>query len=225
MIGKDVIGNKVDAHNNPQVWQQFAQQEQLSEACVQDFQFYAEQLIAWNQNINLTAITQIPAIITDHFQDSLALGHYIPLSANTALADIGSGAGFPAIPLAIRYRDVPITLLEVNNKKVQFLTMIINELKLNNCRVQSTDFRTFIRQAPIPVDYFMARASLAVPELLRILKPGSKYVDSQVVYWASRHWVHDEESEPYIVHRYPYTIDTKQRMLVVFAHTAAHRTT
>lgn len=87
-------------------------------------------LLEWNEKINLTAITNESEIITKHFVDSLTINKYI--KENAKLIDIGTGAGFPGIPLAIMRKDLDIVLVDSLNKRVQFLNEVINKLKLQN---------------------------------------------------------------------------------------------
>src|SRR3990172_3839367 len=121
--------------NDQKRWQQFATDEQLTNGQLEKFQQYAALLLAWNKKSNLTAITELREIITDHFQDSLALKKVIDLSALTSLADVGSGAGFPGIPLAICYPHISVLLIEVNQKKIKFLQELMNVLSLTNVSI------------------------------------------------------------------------------------------
>ena len=92
---------------------------------------YKELLLEWNEKLNLTSITDDEDIIVKHFIDSLLCIDYI--KENDKLIDIGTGAGFPGIVLAIYFDGkVNITLLDSLQKRVNFLEVIINELKLNN---------------------------------------------------------------------------------------------
>jgi len=94
------------------------------------FQIFSRDLITANERINLTAITNPDAIALKHFLDSLSLA---PLVRNAqTLIDIGSGAGFPGIPLKIALPHLRVTLLEATGKKVAFLNQIINTLNLRD---------------------------------------------------------------------------------------------
>ena len=100
----------------------------LDEEQIQKFYKYMELLLEWNEKINLTAIVEPHDIILKHFVDSLTVCK--ELEKNKTLADIGTGAGFPGIPVKILRPDLDITLIDSLNKRVNFLTMVIETLKL-----------------------------------------------------------------------------------------------
>lgn len=100
----------------------------LEEEQIEQFYQYEKLLLIWNEKINLTAITKPEEIILKHFIDSMTIAKYI--GANKKLIDVGTGAGFPGIPLKIIRKDIQITLLDSLNKRVQFLNEIIKQLKL-----------------------------------------------------------------------------------------------
>ena len=102
----------------------------LQEEQLEQFFTYKELLIEWNQKMNLTAIEQEEDIITKHFIDSLSTASYIPDTAK--VIDIGTGAGFPGIPLKILKKDLSITLLDSLNKRITFLEEVIRNLSLEN---------------------------------------------------------------------------------------------
>lgn len=91
---------------------------------------YMNLLLEWNEKINLTAITEEKEVIVKHFVDSLTISKYIPVGAS--LIDVGTGAGFPGIPLKIIRDDLKITLLDSLQKRINFLDVVIKELKLKN---------------------------------------------------------------------------------------------
>ena len=91
---------------------------------------YMNLLIEWNEKINLTAITDSEEIILKHFVDSITINKYI--NKNSNLIDIGTGAGFPGIPIKIIRDDIKITLLDSLNKRIIFLNEIINNLNLKD---------------------------------------------------------------------------------------------
>ena len=104
----------------------------LSDEQLEKFKNYYKLLIEWNEKINLTAITDEEEVITKHFADSLTLLNYIP--TDSKVIDIGTGAGFPGIPLKIVKDSLEITLLDSLNKRIVFLEEVIKELKLNNIK-------------------------------------------------------------------------------------------
>lgn len=101
------------------------------------FMDYYELLIEWNSFMNLTAITDFDEVILKHFVDSLAICQ-APVfikkvkESKVSLVDIGTGAGFPGIPLKIIFPDMKVTLLDSLNKRVKFLDAVIEKLDLKN---------------------------------------------------------------------------------------------
>lgn len=105
---------------------------ELSDEKVLNFLKYKEILIETNKVINLTSITDDKEIILKHFIDSLTINKYIESGAS--LIDVGTGAGFPGIPIKIIREDVNVALLDSLNKRVNFLNNVINELNLKNIK-------------------------------------------------------------------------------------------
>lgn len=106
----------------------------LKKETISKFETYFRMLIEWNEKFNLTAILQENDVFEKHFIDSLMSEKYVNFSGKT-LIDVGSGAGFPGIPLAINHPDLNVTLLESNGKKVKFLNEVVKTLKLKNVKV------------------------------------------------------------------------------------------
>jgi 16S rRNA (guanine527-N7)-methyltransferase len=102
----------------------------LTPADTRRFAIHASELIRWNRKINLTAITDPLEVAVKHFLDSLPAVRHIP--PNATLLDIGSGGGFPGLPLKILKPSLSITLIDASRKKVTFLKHIIRTLKLDN---------------------------------------------------------------------------------------------
>ena len=102
----------------------------IDEEKAKKFQKYKDLLLEWNNKINLTAITEENEIILKHFIDSCTILKYI--EDNQKIIDIGTGAGFPGIPLKIMNESLKITLVDSLNKRVNFLNEVISELKLEN---------------------------------------------------------------------------------------------
>lgn len=100
------------------------------------FETYYRELISWNKKVNLTAITKYEDVQTKHFLDSLTISPYIGVSEDPPhIIDIGSGAGFPGIPLKIMFPKISLVLIDSIGKKTRFLQYIINILGLTNAAV------------------------------------------------------------------------------------------
>ena len=104
----------------------------INEEIIDKFSLYEKLLLEWNEKFNLTAITKEDEILEKHFIDSIYPSKFVDFSKKGRLLDIGSGAGFPAIPLAILFPNIEFSLVESNGKKVSFLNEVRTSLKLNN---------------------------------------------------------------------------------------------
>lgn len=100
----------------------------LNEKQIRQFYMYMNLLLEWNKKINLTAITQEDEIILKHFVDSLTIVKY--LKEGATVIDVGTGAGFPGIPIKIVREDVNVVLMDSLNKRLKFLDEVIKELEL-----------------------------------------------------------------------------------------------
>ena len=107
---------------------------------IDQFAIHASELLKWSQKTNLTAISDPLEIAVKHFLDSIAPARFI--SPNTSLLDVGSGGGFPGIPLKIMIPSLSVTLIDASRKKVSFLKHVIRRLDLINieaCHVRAQD--------------------------------------------------------------------------------------
>ena len=105
---------------------------ELSEKQLKQFYDYMNILIEWNKVMNLTNITEPSEIIQKHFIDSLTVLKHI--KEDDSIIDVGTGAGFPGIPIKIVYPKTKVTLLDSLNKRVKFLNEVISELELKDIK-------------------------------------------------------------------------------------------
>ena len=104
----------------------------LSNEQVEQFIKYYELLVEWNSFMNLTGITDYEEVVIKHFVDSLSLVKAVNLNNDISLIDIGTGAGFPGLPLKIAFPNLKVTLLDSLNKRIKFLNEVIDQLGLND---------------------------------------------------------------------------------------------
>lgn len=138
---------------------------------IKQFYTYMNLLLEWNEKINLTAIIEPKDIILKHFIDSITINKYI--KEDSKLADIGTGAGFPGIPLKIIRPDLNITLVDSLNKRIKFLDEVISQLELKNIytvhsRVEDFGNNKKYRES---FDYVTARAVANLSVLSEYLIP------------------------------------------------------
>lgn len=131
----------------------------LSGAQLGKFQRYLELLLVWNEKVNLTAITEPQEVVIKHFLDSLLLLNTVSLKQGAKVIDVGTGAGFPGIPLKIARPDLDLTLLDSLNKRLVFLQELLKELELSaetvHCRAEEGGRKKELRGK---FDFVTARA-------------------------------------------------------------------
>ncbi len=196
------------------VWAQFKNSDFLTDCQIVQFRKYEEYLLEQNESFNLTAITDLIGVVRNHYQDSLMLGKYVDFAKITTFCDVGSGAGFPALPLKIKYPHLKVILIEVTRKKREFLQNVVDLLGLQDVEICADDWRTFIRTTKFPVDLFVTRAALDELELIRMFKPASPYKNTQLIYWASEQWEPHQKVAPFVKRVEPYKVGAKNRKFV-----------
>lgn len=186
------------------------------------FQRYLELLLKWNKTYNLTAITDPKEIEIKHFEDSLAPLPFLPRPCR--LLDLGSGAGFPGIPLKIERPDLEVVLLDAQRKRVAFCEAVIRELKLDHIKVvhgRAEDktlakdlslFDVVISRATFSLEQFLLDASpLLKKEGLAIAMKGPDWKKEKL---EMDEWVLEKE------HRYLLSQNCGERSLLIFKQKA-----
>lgn len=119
---------------------------------------YYSLLIEWSEKINLTAITKEKDVYLKHFYDSLTLIKEIDLTKNIKLCDVGSGAGFPGIVIKIFFPQLKVVLVDSLQKRVNYLNLVINELKLSDIEAVHYRMEDYSKEHEEEFDYITARA-------------------------------------------------------------------
>ena len=154
----------------------------LDDNQLSQFYTYYEMLIEWNEKINLTAITDFDEVIKKHFLDSIAIGRVISQMDSVSMLDIGTGAGFPGIPIKIAFPNIEIVLMDSLNKRVTFLNEVITALSLTKIEAihgRAEDFakKDLLREK---FDYCVSRAVANLSSLcefcLPYVKVGGKFI-------------------------------------------------
>lgn len=142
----------------------------LSDEQLNEFYEYMQLLLEWNEKMNLTAITDPEEVIKKHFVDSITIKKYI--KEKSRLIDVGTGAGFPGIPLKIVDKSIKLTLLDSLNKRINFLNEVIKKLNLkevNTIHSRAEEYaKNKVRES---YDVAVSRAVADLPILLEYLMP------------------------------------------------------
>lgn len=148
----------------------------LSEKQISQFMTYYDLLVEWNSFMNLTAITEFNEVIDKHFIDSLAICEYVDFKNGDSLIDIGTGAGFPGIPLKIVFPELRITLLDSLNKRIKFLDTVIESLELENVETIHGRAEDFAKQQSYreKYDFVISRAVANLATLSELCIPFAK---------------------------------------------------
>ena len=111
------------------------------------FMQYKDMIKDWNEKINLTAIIEDEQIVKKHFIDCIKIFKFTPLKEAKSIIDIGTGAGFPGIPIKIIKPEINVVLLDSLNKRIKFLNEVINKIDLNNITTIHGRAEDFSRKA------------------------------------------------------------------------------
>lgn len=143
---------------------------ELSPSQIEQFSTYADLLLEWNEKVNLTSIVDPQEVVIKHFVDSLTLGEFVQ---GSSLADIGTGAGFPGIPLKILYPELELYLVDSLAKRLDFLKMVISTLQFKSAQTVHSRAEDFARDPKYRenFDCVTSRAVARLPVLLEYAVP------------------------------------------------------
>lgn len=151
----------------------------LTETQLNAFETYSRELIAWNRHTNLTRIIEPDEVVVKHFLDSLSVYRILAdLSPTISMIDVGSGAGFPGLPLKIVLPDIQLTLLESTAKKTAFLQHMVETLRLTGVTVliaraeEVGQQETYREQYDVAVARAVSALSVLVEYTLPLVKVG-----------------------------------------------------
>lgn len=154
----------------------------LSEQQLEQFALYYQQLVETNRSLNLTAITEESEVYLKHFYDSLSLLKVHSFASINNLIDIGTGAGFPGIPLKILFPDLKVVLLDSLRKRVDFLQEVVKRLSLSNVEVihgRAEDWarkQAYREQFDLAVARAVARLTPLAEYCLPFVKIGGRFI-------------------------------------------------
>jgi len=153
----------------------------LDNQMIDRFSIFYEMLVETNKSLNLTAITEMKEVVLKHFIDSLAISHYFDFN-NYSVIDVGTGAGFPGVPLAILFSDAEFVLLDSLKKRLHFIDRVLEKCEINHVTLIHGRAEDFGRDEKYreQFDYCVSRAVASLPVLLELCTPfvkvGGKFI-------------------------------------------------
>ena len=159
----------------------------LTEKQIEQFEKYYELLIEWNKVMNLTGITEFDEVMQKHFVDSVAAAEYVEMEKINSLIDVGTGAGFPGIPLKIVYPHLQVTLLDSLNKRIKFLDEVVDNLGLTGIETvhgraeDAAKKAEYREQFDLSVSRAVANLASLTEYCLPFVKVGGKFVSYKSV--------------------------------------------
>ena len=159
----------------------------LDDKMVSRFSVFYEMLIETNKSLNLTAITEMEDVVLKHFIDSMSISHYFDFE-NKSIIDVGTGAGFPGIPLAILYPETNFVLLDSLKKRLHFIDDVLDKCGIDNVILLHGRAEDFGRDEEYreKFDYCVSRAVASLPILLELCTPFVK-VGGKFISYKSEH--------------------------------------
>lgn len=146
---------------------------ELSTRQMDQFATYFHLLVKWNQKMNLTAITELEEVYLKHFYDSITLAFSETFNPKGKLCDVGSGAGFPSLPLKIAFPELEVTIVDSLNKRITFLTTLVDALQLDGVFLYHNRAETFGQSSEFreTFDFVTARAVARLNVLTELCLP------------------------------------------------------
>jgi 16S rRNA (guanine527-N7)-methyltransferase len=201
----------------------------LEPATIQQFLYYADELLKWNTRINLTGLKTTQEVVVKHFLDSLAV--WTRVKDLKSLVDIGTGAGFPGLPLKLVMPHLHLTLIEPTAKKTAFLHFVIAHLKLSEVEVRQIhltapeahkmgpSFHGVITRATFSLDHYIKIGAPLVKPGGRLVAMKGPYLEEaqwqEAVRKAARHHLQLPEK-----HQYSLPLREERRLLVIWKKVA-----
>ena len=179
---------------------------------VQQIQKYIDILLAWNDKVNLTAIRDPLEILHRHFCESMFAAPAVPVE-NGRLADVGSGGGFPGLPLKIIRPNLQVFLIESNIKKATFLAEVIRELGLSEARVLVNRYEELTEDVA-PLDFVCSRALGDFGPFLE-WAASEPVLASQVILWVGARDVEEIQKIALWAWREPIPVPNSLRRLLL----------
>lgn len=170
---------------NPELFKKKLEEEgfPIDSAKMKQFDQYLKLLQEWNDKVNLTAIAEDEEVYLKHFYDSITLARYLDFDKEKmSLCDVGSGAGFPSIPLKIIYPDLEIAIVDSLKKRINFLEVLVNDLELENVHLyhdRAEDFgqnKKFRESFDVVTARAVARMSVLAEFCLPLTRVGGTFV-------------------------------------------------
>ena len=154
----------------------FTGDAELPAEMLEQFRLYLDLLLRWNARVNLTAVRDPEQIVTRHFGESLFAARMLDpqAAAPITLADVGSGAGFPGIPIKLWALHLELTLIESHNKKATFLREALRTLKLNHAQVFCGRAEQWGQTADLVTLRAVEHFERALPVAEALVRPGGK---------------------------------------------------
>jgi 16S rRNA (guanine527-N7)-methyltransferase len=154
----------------------YLESQKLSSAQLEQISTYVKLLVKWNARMNLTAVRDPELIVTRHFGESLFAAHQLfpDLASRSSLIDVGSGAGFPGLPIAILRPEVRVTLIEAHAKKATFLKEVARSTGLKNLTIAAVRAESFAGIGDVVTFRAVERFEAILPVCARLVAAGGR---------------------------------------------------